>query len=190
MILEPKKIKSVSVPIVSPSICHEVMGPDPMIFIFWMLNWKPAFSLSSFIFIKRLFSSSLLSAIRVVSSAYLRLLRFLSAIVPGSYAVLLFTASDFTFSSRQIQNWESFLLWLSHFILSGAISNCPPLFPSRVSLVAQTVKNLPAMQEIQVWFLGWEDPLEKGIDTHSCLENSMDRGAWLATVHVVTRSQT
>ena len=74
MILEPKKIKSVIVSIVFPSICHEVMGPDAMIFVFWMLSFKPTFSLSSFTFIKRLFSSSSLSAIRVVSSAYLRLL--------------------------------------------------------------------------------------------------------------------
>ena len=37
------------------------------------------------------------------------------------------------------------------------------------SLVAQTVKNLPAMQEIQVRSLGWEDPLEKGMATHSSL---------------------
>ena len=57
MILEPKKIKSVTVSIVSPSICHEVMGPDAMLLVFWMLNFKPAFSLFSFTFIKRLFSS-------------------------------------------------------------------------------------------------------------------------------------
>ena len=47
-------------------ICHDVMGPYAMIFVFWMLSFKPAFSLSSFTFIKRLFSFSLLSAIRVV----------------------------------------------------------------------------------------------------------------------------
>ena len=58
MILEPKKIKSLTVSIVSPSICHEMMGPDIMIFVFWMLSFKPTFSLSSFTFIKRLFSSS------------------------------------------------------------------------------------------------------------------------------------
>ena len=58
------------------------MGPDAMILVFWMLNFKPAFSLSSFTFIKRLFSSSSLSAIRVVSLAYhLRLLIFLLAIL-------------------------------------------------------------------------------------------------------------
>ena len=81
MILEPKKVKSVTVSIVSPSICHEVMGLQAMIFVFWMLSFKPAFSLSSFTFIKTLFSSSLLSAIRVVSSAYLRFLMFLLAIL-------------------------------------------------------------------------------------------------------------
>ena len=58
VILEPKKIKSVTVSTVSPSICHELMGPDAMIFVFWMLSFKPAFSLSSFIFIESLFSSS------------------------------------------------------------------------------------------------------------------------------------
>ena len=77
VILEPKKIKSVTV---SPSICHEVTGPDAMILVFWMLNFKPTLhsplSLSS-----RFFSSSLLSAIRMLSSAYLRLLIFLSAIL-------------------------------------------------------------------------------------------------------------
>ena len=72
VILEPKKIKSVTVSIASPSICHEVIGPDVMILVVWVLSFKPAFSLSSFTFIKRLFSSSSLSAIRVVSSAHLR----------------------------------------------------------------------------------------------------------------------
>ena len=68
VILEPKKIKFVTVSIVSPPVCHKVMGPDAMILVFWMLSFKAAFSLSSFTFIKRLFSSSWLSAIRVVSS--------------------------------------------------------------------------------------------------------------------------
>ena len=63
----------------------------------------------------------------------------------------------------------------------------------RASLVAQIVKNLPAMQEIRVQLLGQEDPLEKGMVTqgqYSCLESSMDRGAWWAIVHGVTKSQT
>ena len=65
VILEPPKIKSDTVSTVSPSISHEVMGPDAMILVFWMLSFKSTFSLSSFTFIKRIFSSSSLSAIRV-----------------------------------------------------------------------------------------------------------------------------
>jgi len=64
VILEPPKLKSVTVFTISPSICHEVMGPDAMILVFLMLSFKPTFSLSSFTFIKRLFSTSSLSAIR------------------------------------------------------------------------------------------------------------------------------
>ena len=77
VILEPMKIKSVTISIVSSSICHEVMGPDAMIFmILWKLSFNLAFPLSFFTFIKRLFSSSSVSATSVVSSAYLRLLIF------------------------------------------------------------------------------------------------------------------
>ena len=54
----PEKIKSDTVSTVSSSISHEVMWPDAMILVFWMLSFKPTFSLSSFTFIKRLFSSS------------------------------------------------------------------------------------------------------------------------------------
>ena len=74
VIWEPKKVKPVTVYTVSLSICHEVMGPDTMILVFWMLSFKPTFPLSSFTFIKRLFSSSSLSAVRVVSSAYLQVI--------------------------------------------------------------------------------------------------------------------
>ena len=58
-----------------------------------------------------------------------------------------------------------------------------PLQYSWDSLVAQTVKNLPAMQETWVWPLGWEDPLEEGMATHSSIlawRIPMDRGAWRA----------
>ena len=56
--------------------------------------------------------------------------------------------------------------------------------------MAQTVKNLPEMQEIYVRSLGGEDPLEKEMATHSSLGNPMDRGAWWATVHGPTKSRT
>ena len=58
-------------------------------------------------------------------------------------------------------------------------------------LVAQTIKNPPAMQETWVHSLGWEDPLEESMTTHSSiLAWRIPRGAWWSTVHEVTKSQT
>ena len=70
VILEPPKIKSATDSTVSPSISHEMMGPDAIIFVFWMLSFKPIFSLSTFTYIKRLFSSSSLSVIRALGLTY------------------------------------------------------------------------------------------------------------------------
>ena len=82
MILELRKIKSDTVSTVSPTIRHEMMGPDAMIYLsFLNVELEANFFTLSFTFIKRLLSSSSLSAIREVSSAYLRLLIFLSAIL-------------------------------------------------------------------------------------------------------------
>ena len=62
------------------------------------------------------------------------------------------------------------------------------------SLVVQSVKNLTTIWKTWVQFLGWEDPLEKGMAAHSlqysCLENAVDRGAWQATVHGFSNSRT
>ena len=113
VILEPKKRKSATTSTFAPSICHEVMEPDAMMLVFLIFSFKPALSLSSFTLIKRLFSSSWLSALRVVSSAYLSLLM--------------------------------------------------------ASLVPQRIKRLPAMQEARVRSLGWEDPPEKEMATHSSI---------------------
>ena len=96
VILEPKNIKSVTI---STSICHGVMGPDAVILVFWMLSFKTTLSFSSFTFIKRLFSSSSLSAVRVVSSAYLRLLIFLPAILVPA---LLLPAQRFSWCTLHI----------------------------------------------------------------------------------------
>ena len=63
----------------------------------------------------------------------------------------------------------------------------------RASLVAQLVKNLIAMQETLVWFLGWDNPLEEGMTTHSSIlawRIPMNKGAWQVTVHGVVKSQT
>ena len=102
--------------------------------------------------------------------------------------------SDFTHS-----------LWLlySEFLLYSRVSQPPvytyPLsfgFPSLLlwaSLVAQTVKNLSAIQETQFQSLGQEDSPGEGNGNslqYSCLGNPMDRGAWWATVHGVTKSWT
>ena len=68
-----------------------------------------------------------------------------------------------------------------------------PLQYSWASLVAQTVKNPPTMQETWVRYLSWENPLEKGMATHSSIlawRIPIDRGAWEATVHGVAKSQT
>ena len=81
VVLEHKKRKPVTVSSLSHSICLEGIGLTTMILVLLMLSFKLAFSLSTFTFFKRLFNSSLLSAIRVVSSAYLRLLTFLLAIL-------------------------------------------------------------------------------------------------------------
>ena len=126
VILEPQKIKSVS--IVSPSISHEVMGPDAMILVFWMLSFKPTFSLYSFTFIKRLFSSFSLSAMRVVLSAYLRLLVFLQAILIPAFAssspafCMIYSAYKLNKQGDNIQPWcTPFLIW------SQSVVPCPVL---------------------------------------------------------------
>ena len=118
VILEPKKIKSDTVSTVSPSICHEGMGPDDLILVFWMLSFKPTFSLSYFTFIKRLFISSSLSAIRVVSSAYLRLLIFLPAILIPACAssspafLMMYSAYKLNKQGDNIQSWcTPFPIW-------------------------------------------------------------------------------
>ena len=120
VILEPKKKKKMSAT-VSPSICHEVMRPDAMILVFWMLSFKPTSSLSSFTFIKRLFSSSF-SAIRVVSSTYLWLLIFLPAIlIPACASSSPEFLMTYCFTEQILINILSeaklLLLWLEFAIL-------------------------------------------------------------------------
>ena len=125
VILEPRKIKFV---IVSPSIFQEVMGPGAMILVFWMLSLKPTFSLSSFTFIKRLFSSSLLSVRMVVSSAYLRLSIFLLAVLIPAWAssspafLMMHSAYKLNKQGDNIQPWHTaFPIW------NQSVVPCPVL---------------------------------------------------------------
>ena len=128
-----KKIKSVTVSIVSPSICHEVMGPDAMILVFWMLSFKPGFLLSSFTFFNRLFSSSLLSAIRVVSSAYLRLLIFLPAILTPACTsfstafCMMYSAYKLNKQGDNIHPWHTpFTIWNQSVLCPVlTVASCP-----------------------------------------------------------------
>ena len=146
VILEPKKIKSVGVSIVFPSICHEVMGLDAMTFVFWMLSCKPAVT-SSFTFIKRVFSSSSHSAIKVVSSAYLRLLIFLLAILIPAFAscsrafLMLYSAYKLNKQGRNIQPWH-----IPFPILNQSVVPCPVL----------TVASWPAYRFLRRW-VRWSD---------------------------------
>ena len=124
VILEPKKMKSDTVSTFSPSICHKGIGMDAMIFIFWMLSFKPAFSLFSFTFIKRHFSSSSPSAIKVVPSAYLRLLTFLPAIlIPVCdssslafhmmYSAYKSSAAELMHGSFPLETKSTVLVWIT-----------------------------------------------------------------------------
>ena len=120
VILEPKKIKSVTASTFPPS-----MGLDAVIFLFWMLSFEPTFSFYSFPLIKRFFTSSSLSTIRVVSSAYLRLLIFLLAVLIPAYDSsslafhMMYSACK---QNDNIQSWyTSFPIW------NQSIVACPVL---------------------------------------------------------------
>ena len=111
-------ILELPISIVSPFIYQEVMGLDDKRFVFWTLRFKLTFSLSSFIFIIRLFSSSLLSAIRVVSSAYLSLLIFLPAILipacasPRQGFYMMYSVFKLNKQGDNIQPWcTPFPIW-------------------------------------------------------------------------------
>ena len=98
--------------------CHEVMGPDVLILVFWILSFKPVFSIPSFTFIKRLFSSSLLSAIKVVPFTYLRLLIFLLAnLIPACDSSspafhMMYSAYKLNKQNDNIHPWHTpFPIW-------------------------------------------------------------------------------
>ena len=100
------------------------MGPDAMILVYWMLSFKLTFSLS-FTFIKKLFSFSSLSAIRVVSSAYLRLLIFLPAFLIPACAS---SRPVFLMINKLNKQGDSFQPWRTPFpIWNQSVVPCPVL---------------------------------------------------------------
>ena len=155
VILEPQRIKSDTVSTVSPYISHEEVGPDVMILVFWMLNFKPTFSVSSFTFIKRLFSSYSLSAIRMVSSAYLRLLIFLPAILIPACAssspafLVIYSAYKLNKQDDNIQPWRTpFPIWNQSVVpcLALTIASWPAyrfLKRSQVAWYSHLFQNFP-----------------------------------------------
>ena len=82
---------------------------------------------------------------------------------------------------------------VKHLFMLSIFSYCPSVNLLWAFLMSQLVKNLPAMWKTWIQSLGWEDPLEKGMATHSsnvAWRIPMDRGAWWATVHRVAKSRT
>ena len=146
VILELPKIKSLTLSTVSPSIFHAVMGPDAMILVFWMLSFKPTFSLSCITYIKRLFSSSL-SAIRVVSSVNLRLLiilpeNLIPACASSSLAFhMMYSAYKLNNQGDNIQPWRTPDLEPVHCSMSS--SNCCFLTCIQISQEQVGVSGIP-----------------------------------------------
>ena len=156
-----------------------------------MLSFKPTFSLSTFTFSKRLFSSSSLSAIRVVVSVYLRLLIFLPAIlIPacapssqahhfignkwGNKAIVQYF---FFFCSKITANGDCSHEIKIYFLEEKSMTNLDSILKSRDMTLLKKILLIKAIGE------GNGTPLQ-----YSCLENPMDRRAWLAAVHGVARS--
>ena len=122
------------------SICHEVMGLDAMILVFWMLSFKPTFSLSSFTFIKRLFSSSSLSAI---GRCHLHIWGYWYFYWQSWFLLVLHQAQGFSWCTLHMLNkqGDSIQPWCTPFpIWNQSGSKC--------SMLVLTVASWPAY-----WFL-------------------------------------
>ena len=109
--LRRKKLNSVTDSTLPLSICHGVVGPDAMVLDFWMLNFKPAFSLTSFTFSKKLFNSSSHPDISLKLSAYLRLVFLLEywfqlVIHPVTFH-MIYSAYKLNKQGDNIQPWQT-----------------------------------------------------------------------------------
>ena len=169
-------------------MCHEVMGPDAMILVFWMLSFKPTLHFPLSLSSRGSLVSSSLSAITVVSSAYLRLLVFLPAILIPACAssspefLMMYSAYKLNKQGDNIQPWRTpFPIWNQS------------VFPCQVLIVAswpvyRFLKKLRSCWWAYTVTTNWKSiwdylvkPQGEGNGTplqYSCLENPMDGGAW------------
>ena len=121
VILESKKLKSVTVSIVFPSICHEVMGPDAMILVFWILSFKPAFSLSSFTFChKRLCHLHIWGYWYFPLQSWFQLVLHPVPYLPGIiHSFIPWNIHHFTISTSKSlpsPHWASAVLWIEYIL--------------------------------------------------------------------------
>ena len=153
------------------------MGPDAMILVFWVLSFKSTFLLSSFTFIKRLFNSSSLSAIRVVCSTYLRLLIFLLAVLIPACAssspvfLLMYSAYKLNKQGDNIQPWRTPFPFWSQSSVQGAYKQS---WGTEYSVMSH-VNNYSNEEEINIlwdncWLLWEEGSAELGLEGWSVFE--------------------
>ena len=186
-------------------------GTDAMILFFWILSFKPTFELFSFTFIKRLFSSSMLSAIRVVSSAYLRLLIFLPAILIPAWASsspafhMMYSAYKLNKQGGNIEPWHTpFPNW-NQLIVPYPVLTIAYRFPMRqvrwsgipISLrifqivVIHTVKGFGIVNEAEVFLelsCFFCDPMDvSNLTSGSSAVSKSNLNIWKFTVHALLK---